>query len=166
MTKKTLSKVKGYSLIETIVYTALLTILIGAITFATIKLFDSYKKTKVVRQIEVSALNSMDRIMREIRGADSVGGESAFNTSSGVLSLISGATTTRFYLADEKINIDENGINVGSLTNASVKVSSLIFRYISASSSEAVKVEMTFLSSSTPNVSKNFYNTAVMMGSY
>lgn len=166
MTKKTTNKTRGFSLIETVIYTAMLSILVVAIVICMIKLFDSYKRTKVVRQIETSALNSMDRIIREIRGAESVGGDSAFNTTSGILSLISGATTIRFYLSDQKIYVAENGVTIGALTNSSVKVSSLIFRYINATSSDAVKVEMTFLSSSTPNLSKNFYNTSVLMGSY
>ena len=166
---KNLKKNNGYSLIETIVYTALLVMLVGAITFGTKILLDAYKRTKTIRQIEVAALDSMDRMTREIRNADSVdGANSAYNASPGVLQLISGggATTTKFYISGQKLFIDENGSSIGTLTNTGIKVSSLVFRHIQATSSEAIKVELTLTSSSTPVISKNFYDSAVVRGSY
>lgn len=157
----------AYSIIETIIYVAMLTVLIGAIAYATMTLFSVYKKTKIVRSIEVSAVDSMDRIIRDIRNATSVNTAiSSFNSSNGILALVSGTTTSRFYLSNQKIYVDENGTVLGALTSGSANVTSLIFRYIQATSSVAVKVEMTITSSSTPGFSKNFYNTAVLRGSY
>lgn len=161
------NKNKGYSLVETIIYVAMLTVLIGAIVYATMILFSVYKRTKTIRSVEVSAIDSMDRIIRDIRNATSVNaGASSFNSSSGILGLISGATTTRFYLNNQRIYVEENGSVLGALTASGANVTSLIFRYIQATSSVAVKVEMTITSSSTPDFSKNFYDTAVVRGSY
>lgn len=157
---------KGFSLIETIVYVAIFSILLASVTYATTVLFSSYQKTKVIRRIENSAIASLDRMERDIRDSKSVDlANSVFNVSPGVLTLISGATTTKYYISNNQIYISENGSVLGPITFSSVNVSSLIFNYISTSTSEAVRVSMTITgASSTP--ARNFYDTAVLRGSY
>ena len=157
---------KGFSLIETIVYVAIFSILLASVSSATSLLFSSYQKTKVVRRIENSAILSMDRMVRDIRNASSVdAANSVFNVPYGALSLVSGATTTKYYLSNGQIYVEENGNTLGPMTLSNVNVSSLVFNYISTGTSEAIRVRMT-ISGSLSMPAKNFYDTAVLRGSY
>ena len=166
--KKNIFK-NGYSLVETVAYIAMFTILLSSVTYGTMILVKSYKDTKIVRKIETSALASMDRMVREIRNATSVNvAGSSFGNSSGILTINNGtSSTTRFYLSNERIYVDENGVVLGPITLSSVSVTSLVFRHIATTTSEAIKIEMTMEgnTSGTSTVS-NFYNTAVLRGSY
>lgn len=161
---------KGSSLIETLLYVGLLSIMVASITSGLGILLKTYQKIKVERKIENSAIASMDRIQREIRNANSVNvGSSSFNSSNGILSLegidTSGNTTSfRFYLSGGKIYIDENGTVLGPLSSSGVNVSSLLFNYVSTTTSAMVKTTMTLSSgSSTEHI---FYNSAILRGSY
>lgn len=163
---KSKTNIKGFSLIETIVYVTIFSILLASVSYSTMILLSSYQKTKVVRRIENSAIASMDRMEKDIRNSTSVDtANSTFNTSSGSLSLISGSTTTKYYLLNNQIYISENGSVLGPITFSNVRVSSLIFNFISTSTSEAIKIEMTITGDSSTPI-KNFYNTAVLRGSY
>ena len=165
--------VGGYSLVEMIVYLALLTLLTIAIVNATVLMAQSYRNVKAVRSIESSAVSAMDRMEREIRNASNVNGsQTTYNSSPGSLMInttdASGtAATLRFYLSSNKVMLDRNGASIGPLTSSDSIVSSLIFRSISTSTSAAVKIELTIQSGTTTSyISKNFYDTAIMRGTY
>ncbi|MFM2383755.1 MAG: hypothetical protein RIQ72_327, partial [Candidatus Parcubacteria bacterium] len=78
------------------------------------------------------------------------------------------STTTSFYVVGDKLRISENGIDLGPLTKESVKVIGFDVKLIQNSNSKAIKIELSLLSDeATPAViSKNFYNTVVIRGSY
>jgi hypothetical protein len=167
----------GYSFVEVIIYLAMLIILLTAIINGTLLLAQSYRSVKVVRDIESSAITSMDRMTREIHDASDINGTlTTYNTNPGSLELdttdTSGtAITLRFYALNGKVMMDKNGVTEGQLTESDVHVSSLIFRSITSSSSVAIKIEMTLQGTSTSNgtsslITKNFYDTAVVRGSY
>ena len=169
----------GYSFVEVIIYLALLVILLLAIINGTLLLAQNYRNVKAVRDIESSAIDSMDRMTREIHNAISVNGtQTTYYTSPGSLMLnttdtSNNAITLRFYLQGGKVLMDRNGVFVGPLTESDVTASSLIFRSITSSTSVAVKIEMTLQASSTQQTAsgtgaiiKNFYDTAVLRGSY
>src|SRR3989344_4824312 len=106
---------KGYSLIETLAYVAFVAIIVGVIAYATNALFIANKKIKAARQIENSAIASLDRMVREIREASDVSSnpaESSFDTPDGFVTLtipVSGGSprTAKFYLSNEKIMVDD-----------------------------------------------------------
>ena len=118
----------------------------------------------------------MDRIIREARSAlsvDTIG--SSFNVSAGILSLNTtnangSSTVIKFSLATttQRIMLYEDGVSLGPLTSDNVAVTSLVFRHYSTTTASAIKVEMIIegTSTSTFNVSENFYGTAVVRGSY
>lgn len=170
---RSLHKTKGFSLVEVLVYLALLILLLGGIINSTLLLAKSYRSVKAVRSIESSAISSMDRMMREIKDATSINsGLSSFNVNPGTLALnttdASGtAETLKFYVLDNKIMMDRNGSNVGQLTFSDSRITTLIFRSISTSTSQAVKIEMAIQSgTSTSFITKNFYDTAILRSSY
>lgn len=157
----------GYTLPEVLIYIAILSVLLVAIVQSLLLLTNSYKNIKAVRSIESSAITAIDRMETDIRGAESINtGNSSFNVNPGVLTITTGATTTKFYVSNQRMYVDENGVQVGPLTNADVKVTSLIFRSISTTTSSAVKIEMSLQSSYSSALTKNFYMTTVLRGSY
>lgn len=163
-------KSAGFSLIEIIIYVALLAVLIGAITWSIGSILHTYNRMKDTRAVLNSAMASMDRMTREIRNSKSVDlANTATSTPNGYLTLndfdSSGSSTIiKFYLSDGRIYVDQAGTQLGPLTLENTYVSSLIFRYFTSASSTGVKIEMAIQSSSTP--ANNFYDSAVLRGSY
>ena len=163
----------GYSMVEMLVYLALLTIITIAIVNAIVLMAQNYRNVKAYRSIESSAISAIGRMEREIRNATSVNGaQTTYNSSPGSLMLnttdVNGtAITLRFYLSNSKVMMDRNGSSLGQLTSSDSIVSSLIFRSISTTTTSAVKIELTIQSGSTTSyVTKNFYDTAIMRGTY
>lgn len=161
----------GYSLVETLAYVAILAILVAAVAYATNALFIANKKIKAARQIENSAIASLDRMVRDIRAAsDIVAGESSLSTGTLVLTIpVSEGVTrkTKFYLdsATKKISVYDNDILTGQLSLSGVQVTSLVFTKLTSEHSNAIKIVLTMTSTIT-GLSDTFYTTAVMRGSY
>ncbi len=163
----------GFSLVEILIYILLLGLLLAAIINSTLLLAKSYRNVKATRSIESSAISSMDRMTREIRNATSINtGASSLNVNPGILALntttASGTSQTiRFYTSSGKLIMERDGSTVGQLTFSDSNVSNLIFRSISTTTSEAVKIEMSIQSStSTSFITKNFYQTVILRSSY
>ncbi len=170
---------RGFSILESLVYVAILSVMLIAVINAMQLLASSYRGIKSLRSVEVAAINSMDRIIRETRSATSVNtAQTTFNvnlaqsTSTAFtlngLDASSTAVTIQFYVSGSRLMLKENGITLGPLTPGNVAVTSLVFRSYSTTTSSAVKVEMIIdtASSSGVTTSKNFYGTAVLRGSY
>src|SRR3989344_1589701 len=132
---------KGFSLVELIIYASLAVVLMTVIIYATNAMFMSHRIIKATRNVENSGIAAMDRMVREIRAAQSIGAINSFGVSNGVLSLI----------------VPPSG---GGTKN-------LKFYSLSTITSSAIKIELTLLGpTSTPSVSDSFYTTVVMRGSY
>lgn len=168
-------RTSGFTLLETIVYMAILVVLLGVIVNAVLLLTTHYRAVRNTREMEDSAIASFDKMTRDIRDANGfVASSTVLNVANGSLTLINrdsstgSATTTEFYVEDDRLLIKENGVVIGPLTKQSVKVTALIFRRIDTQSSTAFKIEMSMQSDqAAPNViSNNFYTTVVMRGSY
>lgn len=161
---------KGFTLIEVIIYSALVVIILGVLTNAILVVSNSYRRMATYRDIENGAMLAMNRMSREIKSASDINGsQTVYDNANGslMLNLGSTATTSRFYVSGGSIILDENGVQTGSLTPSSVTVSSLIFRHIVSTSSEAVKIEVIIQGEGqNSSISKNFYNTIVLRGSY
>ena len=162
---------KGFSLAETIVYIALLAIIFIVVVNSLIAIMSSYYSIKSSRDIENSAMLGLDRIERDIKNASSV---SAISTSTDPNSITlntfdsdNNPLVVHFYVSSGTLLVDENGSYSGPLSDSDVTVSSLLFSPISTGNSNGVKIQMTLQSGvGAAFKSKNFYDTAVMRGSY
>lgn len=165
---------RGFTLVESMIYIALLVVLFAGIVQAVILLSSSYRNVKTVRSIESSAIMAIDRMNREIRNAISVNtAQTTYNSSPGSLALVSfdsdgDPLAIRFYISNQRLMLEENGVSLGPLTSADTAVTSLIFRSFSTTTSSAVKIELQLANASTSSyaITKNFYTTAVLRGSY
>lgn len=162
-------RTRGYSLLEMIIYIAILALLLVVIISLTISITVSARGIKASKLVENSGIFALERIVRETRLASTVNGTSVFGTNPGTLSLTTGTTTRTvdFYVSSGQIYVRENGVVQGALTEASTTVTNLTFNLITSSSSQAVKTTITIQSGSGSTLKqKSFYATTILRESY
>lgn len=164
---------KGYSIVEMLVYLAIFTAISIFIINSMIVVLGSFAATRTNRDLLESGGITMERISREIRQSKSVDiVNSTLGSSPGVLQLNStdsagNSMTVKFVVSSGTLNLYENGTSIGNLLGQNISVSSLIFRRISTTNGEAVKIELTLQDIySKNNQSQNFYNTIILRGGY
>lgn len=164
------TKEHGVTLVETVIYTALVASLSILLVSSLLILYRAFGETRGYSDLLESAQVSMERMTREIRGASSINtGSSTLGTTPGVLSLSTGGTpaTVSFSVSDGAIIFSENGTSSGALTDPSVTVSSLVFRSITTTAGSAVRIEMTLLSErSRSGKTMTLYDTVTLRGDY
>lgn len=160
----------GFTLIEVLIYVAILGIISVAVITASVTIMSSFNKTKVTRNILESGNNSLERMTREVRQAASVDiVNSSLGSHPGVLVLnstdsVGGPRVVKFVIENGDLNIYQNSVLTGNLLNQNISISNLIFRRISTGEGEALKIEMTL--SSNGGVSEKFYDTVILRGGY
>lgn len=168
--KKKFNTRKGFTLVEMLIYIACFVLLIGAIVSSLLLFSSSYRNIKAIRELERGAVSSINQIVRDSRNAIRIdGANTSYNNANGSLQIVlPDNSTERFYLSNGVVMLDQNGVSVGALTSNKISVTSLVFRPITASNSDGVKIEMTVRATSTNDfsITKNFYNTVVLRGSY
>lgn len=164
---------KGVSLVEILIYVAILTLFLILIVNMIRSFTDTYRKMRSAQNIELSAETAMERLTRATRDSSSIDTvNSTFDASPGILTLNTTddeglAVTVQFLLVGQELHIKESGIDVGPLTPDSARVTNLVFRQITSTQSKAVKIEMTIESGEGDSyASKPFYSTVVLRGSY
>lgn len=168
-----LKTTEGFTLVEMLIYVALMVALLFAVMQLSLGVSRSYKNIKAIKNVESSAVTAFERMTREIRGAKSIDiSHSALGVNPGDLILNTtdqgGApTTVEFYVNNGVLSLKSGGVYQGPLTTGSTTVSNLIFRRIVTSNSEGVKIEAEFRSvlGAVSSVEK-FYSTIAERGSY
>ena len=159
---------KGFTLIEVLVYIAVLVIVAGAL-ISTFLSFDTVLiRNKTERVLTQEARMSLELISQSIRDASAVDtGLSTFDASPGVLALTAGATTTRFYVSGGTLMYAVNGVDVGPLTSKAITIQNITFNRQVGSSTELVRVALTLSAhSKTASSTRTFNTSAVLRGSY
>jgi type II secretory pathway pseudopilin PulG len=160
----------GFSLLEMIIYVAILAMMFLLLVRTVLSFTGSYRQLQVLRALDRSALNSLERMTQNIRNASSINaGQSSFGATPGILAVIQtkgiNSTTTRFYVQNKTLQLEVNGTAVGPLTVGQTEVTSLVFRQL-VSTTTAVKIDLTLTASSGPIVrSKIFHTTVILKGS-
>ena len=171
-----MKKSSGFTLVETIFYLAFLVILLGVVIMLIISVAQTYQTIQATKNLESSAIFSLERMSRDIRNATSVNVAQSTLASStaGVLVLntldaSSTAQTLKFYIATstKAVSVDYSGAYVGPLTLSGVTVNTLEFRLTTSTNSQAVKIDLGLTSVvGGASTTKNFYTTVVLRGSY
>lgn len=163
-------KYSGFSLVETLIYIGLMTVIL----FSLISLIDSASRTylflKSSRNIERSAINIMDNLNDLANVSSKLDlPNTIFDSATGSISLITydGAimsTTTKIYLSNNQVVLAQNNTVLGPLNLSDVRVTKLIFRNMSTSTFNGFKVEMTIDSGTSAEryVSEDFYNSYIL----
>lgn len=163
------SKSRGFSLVEMLIYIAILVLMLAVIMNIVISVVSSGRIIKALRTVENSALASLERITRETRQAESVNlASSVLDTNPGHLTLqgldaLGTPRTVEFYLSSGVLMFSEDGVEVGALTQADAQVTSLVFRRFSGPNAEGIRTEITIESgTSTHYRSNDFYSSVVL----
>lgn len=160
---------KGFSLIEMLVYIAVLILMLAIIIDVVLSVVRSQRIIQSVMSIDNSAILGIERIEREVRQSDSVDiATSILSVNPGKLVLKStdesgNPRTVEFGLSSGRLMFKENGIEEGALTEARAEVTSLIFRRFASSTIEGIRVEMTIESGTSTNYrTETFYSTSIV----
>lgn len=160
----------GFSIVEIIIYFGLLAVISTLVIGNIITLFKNYNIARSNQEIEYNAINIIDKLTRDARDAKSINiTDSSFSVAQGAVSLhIASSTndnasnTIKFYLNNNKVKYMKDGVDFGNISTNAVNVSNFKIYYIPASSTEAIKVELTLDTIphlNTNSISKNFYTT-------
>ncbi len=134
---------RGFTLIETILYLALVMIMLGAILPLSLQILNSGAKSGTSQEVSSSARYTSERIEYEIRNASSVNvGSSSFGvnlaaSSTAMLSLIgstSSVNPTKFSVVSGTLQITQGTSSAIGLNPTTTKVTSLIFSNYSTGS--------------------------------
>ncbi|MEK7589965.1 MAG: prepilin-type N-terminal cleavage/methylation domain-containing protein [Patescibacteria group bacterium] len=157
-------KTKGFSLLESLVYMAILSLMTVIIINILVSTAKAYNILRLARSINNSAITSLERMTREIKSADNISmADSTFGTHPGKLKINISADTKEFYIDNGTLKIKETGVDKGALTLDGVSVDNLVFRNLDNGTSKAVRIEMT-LSGTHRNITntKKFYSFVVL----
>ena len=159
----------GFSLVEIIVYIAVLVLVSSAAVVTYLTLDDVLVRQKTERELTTAANVALERIIRDIRDAAIVNtvertlpNEIALDSATG--------TTTEFYVSSGQVYADVNNVVLGPLTPSTLVIQGLTFtRYIGTGEieTELVRVALTaHAGSKAASTTKTFYSSAVLRGSY
>lgn len=164
----TLHTQRGFSLVEMLVYVAILMIVSSGALSLLFSLTDQINTGRAERIVSHSAEVTLERMLGDIRGSVAVNlFSSTLESTPGVLTVETAATSTQFSVSSGAIVVEENGTIIGPLTDDRVTVDSLIFYRYDNSVTEMVRVAMTLSATvGEATVTRNFEAGAVLRGSY
>lgn len=139
---------KGFSLIETIVYFTLLSIILLLLTDLFLRLSESFLESRSKGQIEIEGERAIRRMVYDIRRTDSIVNPLNPGDVSPTLELDINGITHTYSLNNSTIQLDDGGVN--SLTSNTVSVQQLTFTNIStASVKPTIKINLSLESTTT-----------------
>jgi len=172
MTAKMKNKINsGFSLIEMVIYVAILAVISIVVINMLLSFTGTYKTIVAMRAAENSGIDSMERMTRDIRAASSVDtGNSTLGTSPGVLTLVSSSgagtsTTTKFYVSSGVLKVNVNNEYIGPLTGSNASTTSLVFRLLDNGYSKAIKIDLS-IDGQVGGItkSKTYHSTIILRG--
>lgn len=179
MDSKIFKNKKGYTLVEMLLYVALL----GVITVVIVGIFFTISRTnsRVISLIEINsnAYSAMDRMVYEISSANNIylptsnftnynyNGAKAKQFSLVTKQAVPANETDAyidFYLENNAIFMKQDGVTPIALTSSNVKVESLNFYYYKNGTRESVKIDFTVSPNNilNPNLKINLVTTVAL----
>lgn len=167
-TNKMKVKRSGYTLMEAVVYIAVLAVFSVIAVNAIIIILGSFRHLRAERTVNTAAGVAFERMVRDTRTAESVTTlQSTFDTNPGRLTLVNPDTgTTEFYIENGALKVKESGVYAGTLTASTTVVDNLVFRFINHGTVQGVRMELTLHDIRESTASRQFADTAVLRGTY
>ncbi len=161
------NKVNGFSLVEMLVYIAVLVIVAAGALTLVFSLGGKFQQQRADQLVTKSAQGALEHMLSSIRTADSVGVSSTLISSPGVLTLNAAATTTAYSLSSGTVVYSINSVAKGPITDNKVSVSELRFFLHDNTTTQLVRIELTLTAQvGAARVTKTFYAGATLRGSY
>ena len=162
------NKRRGFSLVEMIIYLALLAAVTIFLVDGISSLTKSYADFRLAKAVSTSASSALQRILYEVRQASSINlGQSTFGSTPGQLTLVdmdaTGATSTvAFSVSGGQLHVSRGGVDEGPLTLSTVSVTNFTLTLLQNSMSSGVRIALTLQSSfGLKTRTETFYTTAV-----
>lgn len=137
----------GFTLVELVIYIVVISTSAVLLTYLSIDLVTGAQKARVNQEVQQNARFAMQRIVQELRHANTVNtGSSTFGSSPGVLSLgvdTVGNDPTVFDVASEVLQITQGANGPYPLTTDKVRVTNLVFDNRSTPKTSNIKVTLT-----------------------
>lgn len=134
------STTKGYTLIEAVIYISILTIISVFVVNMILDATGAFGKASIKRKIAEQGAAALERMLRDIRLANSTNGSSVFNVHPGKLVLDTpfgpedpATTTKQFFLSNNNLILQIGPTTTLLLTN-NTKITNLVFRSIKQAS--------------------------------
>ncbi|HCC04764.1 TPA: hypothetical protein DEP58_00480 [Patescibacteria group bacterium] len=157
----------GFSLVEMIVYIALLTIFTSGLVFVVVSLFESKTHLTAREELAYTSTITLEKITREIRRSQSVDlFTSTIGFHPGKLTLEPEDTSAQpvtIYAQGGRVFLQEGSSTPSPLSSASVFVSNLVFTHMSNPTSDGVLVELTAEKNSRGATTTKNYRTFVVL---
>lgn len=157
------NSVKGFTLVETLIYIAIIGGVIGTFVSFSLNISNTGNKTYSQQEVQANARVAMDMIVKKIKSASSVSTtQSVFGVNPGVLYLTMSSSTLNPTIinlsgVDGQLQIKEGVASTTSITTKQVEITSLIFSNLSASSSrENISVNLTVSYATSTDVGYKF----------
>lgn len=126
-----LIKQKGFTLVETAMYFAIVGVFLLAATMFSLQILNAFKWSENAQEIQSNFITPLDEITGAIKVADSIiDGVSVFDNDNGVLALSIDGIQTKFYLDSGAIYLQEGASASVKLTSDNVRVTVLRFHKI------------------------------------
>ncbi len=168
------SKQRGFTLIELVVYAALVSVVGGIVLGLMIPMYKAGAEARISRRINTSGALMMERLMRETKDAESIKtASSTFATHPGVFVLnstnaSSTGGTLKFSLSGGRGILTYGDGSSQFLTSSQTEISELKFWRLVSTTSEGVRVKLTISDTSAGSTTRvrTFYGSAILRGSY
>ena len=142
---------KGFSLIETVVYVALVAVFSVGVIQVLLSETNAWGRARTERNLNDTAMLVVERLSHEIRLAKSVTiGESSLGTHPGMLTLqtFSGASSNdpssiTIFLDGTDLKMRRDSGSAVALSGNGVSITNLLFYRIASAKSEGVRIELT-----------------------
>jgi len=163
---------RGFSIIEVLVYVAILATASVLIVSSIVQLTQLYGKGRAERRLVLAAENAFERITRELRLAQSIDTASPYTLPGSRIKLNTFQSYTDFTPTTRTIDLDSGYAVLDNnlakiLTPIGVAVTNLTFTQLTGGASDAVRVQMTLTTSGGPfQPTRTFFTTVVLRGSY
>lgn len=159
---------RGFSLVEMLVYLAVTVFISTAGVLTYLSLNTVFLRHETERAVNHAAQVALERVMHEIRAANSVNTAlSTLSASSSVLTLTAGTSTIQFSVSSSSLLYTRNGTEVGALTGADVSVTNFVADHYMGTSTELVRVSLTIRAeNNAASTTRTYYTSAVLRGSY
>lgn len=136
----------GFTLIEVLLYVAIVSIIFGGIMSLLDATFKSRIRNEVIAEVERGGNNVMSVITQHVRSAQSITSPAASSTAT-TLTLVMpdmNISPVVFQISGGRIEMSERGLGTTTLTSTQLTASSLLFTNLSRSTTEgAVRVMFT-----------------------
>jgi len=156
----------GFTLIEVLIYIAILLITTVALLTLLFSLDDLFLNYRANQLLHTNATTVLQRMTYDIRHAESVIG-STFASNPGTLSLQRGATTTSYVIAGDDLMVSVNGASQGLLTGQAISVPSVLYYHYDNGRTELVRVRLVLEVRLNDFIKRKVFRTAAIMnGTY